>query len=120
VSAVAVGSVDLNDSISSFSDTGPDCDLLAPGNLVAAPTLLVGGSPYYVYAVGTSFSSPMVAAAAADLKQLNPSASVDDILITLQNTGVSVHDSQNGHTFKRLDLFSAIATVENYLRRHRG
>jgi type VI secretion system secreted protein VgrG len=119
VSAVAVGSVDLDDSISSFSDTGPDCDLLAPGNLVAAPTLLVGGSPYYVYAVGTSFSSPMAAGAAADLKQLNPSASVDDILETLQDSGVSIYDSQNGDTFKRLDLFSAIATVEDYLRRRR-
>lgn len=120
VSAVAVGSID-NDgtTISSFSDTGPDCDLLAPGDEVAAPTLLVGGSPYYVYAIGTSFSSPIAAAAAADLKQISPTATVDDLLQTLQNTGNSIYDSQNGDTFKSLNLYNAIATTVNYLKQHR-
>jgi subtilisin family serine protease len=120
VSAVAVGSIDLDGAISSFSDTGPDCDILAPGNLVAAPTLLVGGSPFYVYAVGTSFSSPMIAAAAADLKQISPNATPDQILATLKSTGTTVHDSQNGLNFKSLNLFNAIGTTLSYLRRHGG
>lgn len=119
VSAIAVGSVNVNNTVSSFSDTGADLDLLAPGSNVAVPYVGETGGHVTLLASGTSFSSPIAAGAATLLKQISPSASVDDILVTLQNTGTQVTDSRNGFTFSSVNIDNAVSVTEAYLRRHR-
>jgi Subtilase family len=62
---LTVGASDEDDRIADFSSTSPYMDMSAPGVwiLVAEPTFNVSFG--YIHASGTSFSSPMVAAAAA-------------------------------------------------------
>jgi hypothetical protein len=117
--AVAVGSVDLNGQISDFSDTGPDMDLLAPGNQVIAPSLdPTTQTQNIIYASGTSFSSPITAAASMLLKQISPRATVDDLVTTLQNTGTPTTDPDTGATYQAVNVFSAVSVTERYLARH--
>ena len=121
VSAVSVGSINLDGSISSFSDTGPSLDLLAPGDQVIAPALdPQNNTQVFVYASGTSFSSPIAAGASMLLKQISPNASVDDIVTTLQNTGKSTTEADSGLSFSTIDLFNAVSVTANYVRRHGG
>jgi subtilisin family serine protease len=119
VSAIAVGSTDVNGSVSSFSDTGADLDLLAPGHNVAVPYIGETGGHVVLLASGTSFSSPIAAGAAVLLKQISPTATVDDILVTLQNSGESTRDPRNGLSFANVNVFSAVSITEAYLRRRR-
>lgn len=121
VSAVAVGSVDLNGQISDFSDTGPDMDLLAPGNQVVAPSLNPSTQQQnVVYASGTSFSSPITAASSMLLKQISPSATVNDLVATLKNTGTATTDPDTGATYKAVNVFSAVSITERYLAHRRA
>src|SRR5206468_9006720 len=60
---------DSNDAIASFSNTGNNIDVSAPGvNIV---TTIRGGG--YGYATGTSASAPLVAGVAALMISVNPS-----------------------------------------------
>jgi subtilisin family serine protease len=69
---LTVGATDEDDSIADFSSTSPYMDMAAPGVwiLVAEPTFNVAFG--YVHASGTSFSSPMVAGAAAWVWTVRP------------------------------------------------
>jgi subtilisin family serine protease len=116
---IAVSSVDVNDKISVFSDTGYSLDLLAPGEAVVAPTLDSNGNPIYAALSGTSFASPIVAGAAALIKMANPAFSTQQILATMENTGVSDTDAESGLSFERLDLFGAVSYTVRAARRAR-
>jgi hypothetical protein len=69
---LTVGATDEDDRIADFSSTSPYMDMAAPGVwiLVAEPTFNVSFG--YVHASGTSFSSPMVAGAAAWVWTVRP------------------------------------------------
>ncbi|MBN8868169.1 MAG: S8 family serine peptidase [Solirubrobacterales bacterium] len=73
---LSVGAVDDKSVIASFSTRNSAVDLVAPGQGVLAPVVKLGasGSPDYSWeeVKGTSFSAPMVAAAAAWVKQARP------------------------------------------------
>ncbi len=74
-----VSATDLNDVLASWSNTGNNIDLAAPG--VSILTTVRGGS--YGWAGGTSVSAPIVAGAAALVMSANatlPGAQVGDIL----------------------------------------
>ena len=57
---------------------------------------------------GTSFAAPKVAGIYANLKSVNPQASIDDITNVLKNTGKSI----NGFSGKLIDLPSAISEIK--------
>lgn len=65
---VAVGSVDATGQRATFSDYGPQLDLMAPG--VGLTTVTTGGNMSFS---GTSASAPLVAGAIASLLSSNPS-----------------------------------------------
>ena len=76
---LAVGSVSLTGSRSTFSNHGPWVDVAAPGENVYSTTPTAGSadflSPNYDSGDGTSFSTPLVAGEAALLLSLAPSSS---------------------------------------------
>ena len=66
---ITVSATDSNDAVASFSNTGNNIDVSAPGvNIV---TTIRGGG--YGYATGTSASAPLVAGVAALMISVNPS-----------------------------------------------
>ncbi len=76
---ITVSATDSNDAVASFSNTGNNVDLSAPGvNIV---TTIRGGG--YGYATGTSASAPLVAGVAGLILSVNPgltATQVQDIL----------------------------------------
>jgi bacillopeptidase F len=87
--AIAVGAVDEQDALASFSSRGPSPldgavkpDVVAPGVLI--PTAVPGGS--YFPVTGTSFAAPQVAGIAALLLQANPSFTPRDVADLLRAT----------------------------------
>jgi subtilisin family serine protease len=108
---ISVGSVTASDQVSAFSDSGPDLDLLAPGQDVPLIYLDHAGNEIYLPGSGTSFSSPFAAGAAALIHQVTPSLSPSEIRDLLQQTGDNVIDSRSGVTYKRLNLYNALSAV---------
>ncbi|GAA5336600.1 S8 family serine peptidase [Thermus antranikianii] len=105
---IAVGSVDTNLSKSTFSNCGPELDLVAPGRGI----LVLFPDNGFGTASGTSFASPMVAGVAAlyigkyhQVKGAWPSADqVYQCLIgTAQDLGPSGHDTGYGFGLVRAD-----------------
>jgi subtilisin family serine protease len=108
---ISVGSVTLWDQVSPFSDSGPDLDLLAPGQDVPLIYLDHAANEIYLPGSGTSFSSPFAAGAAALIHQVTPSLTPAAIRDLLQQTGDNVTDARNGVTYKRLNLYNALSAV---------
>jgi hypothetical protein len=88
-SAISVSATDDGDRIASFSNAAAFLSLWAPGVSIRAPFF---GSSGFTNASGTSMATPHVAGAWATLRQGAPSASIDEILTALQNTGVAIPD----------------------------
>lgn len=95
------------DAVTCYSNSYSSLSLLAPGSLINAP-IPNGG---YGNWSGTSMATPHVAGAWAVLKEKSPTASVDSLLTTLQNTGKSVVDTRNGITKLRIDVLAAINSL---------
>jgi len=102
-SVVSVGSTTKSDVVSSFSNSANYLDLLAPGELILSSA--IGG---YAIGVGTSMSAAHVTGSWAILKSGDPGATVDDVLNSLKNTGVSITDTRNGLTFPRIQVDDAL------------
>jgi subtilisin len=92
-SAITVGSTDKSDVISSFSNSSPLVELLAPGTSINSS---VPGGGFAVLS-GTSMATPHVAGAWAVMKGISPGASVDTVLSALQMTGKPVTDTRPGN-----------------------
>ncbi|MGQ0790932.1 MAG: S8 family peptidase, partial [Nitrosopumilaceae archaeon] len=102
-SVVSVGSTTKTDSISSFSNIASFLDLLAPGSAI---TSSIPGNNFAEIS-GTSMATPHVAGAWAVLKSAKPTATVDEVLDSLQSTGKPV--SRNGVLFfPRIKVDSAV------------
>ena len=92
------------DKVACYSNSSPALSLLAPGSPVNSAV------PDKQYAVhhGTSAAAAHVAGAFAMLRQKKPDATVEDMLDTLQITGVTVADYRNGREKKRIDAKAAL------------
>ena len=116
--AVSVGSTDdgscrnssctTQDSVSSFSNSSPLLDLLAPGKWITASVPHKGE---FQTMSGTSMSAPHVTGAWAVLKSKVPNASVEQVLSSLTGTGKPIVDLRNGLSIPRIQVDAALDTL---------
>jgi subtilisin family serine protease len=109
---LTVGSTNANDDVSSFSTTGTDVDLVAPGDAVtAAVPLWRNASGYAGGLQGTSFAAPLVSAAAAWVWTARPDLTVTQLGEVLRHSahdlGPPGFDARSG--WGLLDIPSALA-----------
>ena len=109
---IVVGSVDLNNQISSFSNRAgvtKDHYLVAPGESIRTAGLN-GGQNYYT---GTSFAAPIVAGAMALMIQKWPNLKGKDVaqilFDTAQDLGAVGVDDIYGHGL--IDLYAAFSPI---------
>lgn len=79
---ISVGATDENDALAGYSNFGPSVDLVAPGSSVLSLDL----QNSYRNWSGTSFSAPLVSAAAALLLSNQPDLDVDAVRAKLVNS----------------------------------
>jgi subtilisin len=116
---ITVGASDNDDVVAEFSNSGPILDLLAPGVEIGS-AVPPGTNPddettIYAATSGTSMAAPHVAGAWAVLKQVAPEASVDEILMALQTSGVLITDNRNGLVQPRIQVDAAVAALQGGL-----
>ena len=103
---ISVGSVDgigsgtTPEAVSGFSNSSSQLDLLAPGRGIHTS---VPGDGFDSFN-GTSLAAPHVSGAWALLKSKAPSATVEELLSALSQTGVPVTDSRNGLIRPRIQV----------------
>ena len=105
---ISVGSTTKSDAISSFSNHANIVDLMAPGSSI---TTSYDNSDGFSAVNGTSFSTPTVAGAWAVLAEADPSATVDQILQALKNTGESITGRSGISAIPRIQIDEAISEL---------
>jgi len=101
-SVIAVAASDSNDARATFSSTGPDVELIAPG--VSILSTIPGDG--YAYYSGTSMASPHVAGVAALVLAANSDLSNADVRSILQQTAenLGLKQEHQGYGLVRADL----------------
>ncbi len=115
---IAVGATNSSNTLASFSSYGSQLDLVAPGvNLCS--TVWTNSSPTGLNACGlngTSFSSPLVAGAAAILLSQNPTLTPAQISASLTGTATKLSVMNNAnftnlYGYGHLNTFTALNDV---------
>ena len=87
--SVSVGAVTEFGKITPYSNIGEDLTFLAPSGLTAAT---ISENGVYEIFSGTSGAAPVVGALIAIGRQINPDATVDELIATARSTGRSIDD----------------------------
>jgi hypothetical protein len=102
---IAVGATNQQNNRAQFSNTGPEIDLMAPGENI--PTTNLGGG--YTNASGTSFAAPHVSGLAALILELHPNLTYNQVKTILETTADSSigpnegFDNETGYGLIRAD-----------------
>jgi subtilisin len=112
---IAVGATDVNDKLATFSSTGSEVDVVAPGVRILSDYKDV--SPYdgrncdTLYMDGTSMACPHVAGTAALLLKANPSLTPAQVQEILKETAVDLGTPgfDNYYGYGRIDAAKAVA-----------
>ena len=102
-----VGATDQNDARASFSNTGPEVDISAPGVYIGSST---SGTADYHVMDGTSMAAPHVTGVAGLIKTLNPTFTASQIAARLTGTAVDLGAAgkDDGFGYGRLDAAAAV------------
>jgi subtilisin family serine protease len=107
---LTVGASDEQDQVTSFSTAGPAIDLVAPGNNILVAVPLSRNPAGYEVDSGTSFSAPIVTAAAAWVWTMRPTLDVGQLFQVMRRSahdiGAPGRDNQSG--FGLLNIPSAL------------
>ncbi|MBK7141431.1 MAG: S8 family serine peptidase [bacterium] len=109
---LSVASLDSNDMKSEFSNYNNKVDIAAPGRQIYAPFL----DSAYAWWDGTSFAAPFVAATAALVYSVNPTATWQDVRDALLLTAVDIDGVNPLYAGKlgagRIDPLAAVAYAQ--------
>ena len=105
---LTVGATDQNDAVAPFSTQSPFVDLAAPGVDIPVATALDNS---YGVGSGTSFASPMVAAAAAWLWTVRPTLDASQVAEILRRSArdIAAPGYDDGSGYGILDMTAALA-----------
>ncbi len=108
-SVIAVGSIDENNKLSSFSDYGREQEIVAPGENILST--YPGGS--YKSLSGTSASTPQVSGVAALILSMNPDLSNRDIRKILQQSAddLGIEGKDPVYGYGKLNASGAVSLV---------
>ena len=108
---LTVGATDETNTVAFFSSQSSDVDLVAPGRHIPVAEPVSDDPSGYIVASGTSFSSPMVAAAAAWVWTVHPTLDntqlFDTMRFSARDLGPKGRDRASG--FGMLDIPAALA-----------
>jgi hypothetical protein len=113
---ISVSAVDSTNLIADFSTRNPQVDLTAPGVKIYSPAIQNGtagtNAPTWINQSGTSFSAPMVAAAATWLNQARPNLDARQIgrLLTASATDLGEPGRDPLYGEGMLNIGSALST----------
>ncbi|GAB4385319.1 MAG: hypothetical protein Kow0022_10770 [Phycisphaerales bacterium] len=97
---IAVGATDNNDELASFTSTGPELTLCAPGRDIYSLWDTNSMPDTYDFKSGTSFAAPHVAGVAALVRSINPTLSAPDVrrvlAVTCDDIGLPGRDPITG------------------------
>lgn len=125
-SVVAVAALDKNNQRASFSSTGSDVEIAAPGVAILStwkdgtnsagpqPFSFAGyASEYFIEANGTSMASPHVAGVAALLMASNPSYTAEDVRNKMNGTALDLGETGRDklYGYGLVDASSALGLV---------
>ncbi|MCQ8130272.1 S8 family peptidase [Methylomonas rivi] len=102
--SICTDSTTSANKITCFSNSAAYLSLLAPGAKITAAGYTMGG---------TSQAAPHVAAAVAILRGARPSETITASLNRLTSTGLPITDTRNNLTFPRIDVLTALGSVNN-------
>ncbi len=114
---IAVGATDNRDLLASFTTTGPQMSVVAPGVSVYSciDDIFNGGLNSYTYFDGTSMACPHVAGVACLVRAANPALSSDEVRQIIESTaddkGAPGWDQQYG--YGRVNAFAAVDLAYN-------
>ena len=118
---VAVSATDHNDNFASYSNSGPEVNVAAPGGYGASDSRSIYstlpdysttgyGSTNYGYSYGTSMAAPMVAGTAALMLSIEPFLSPNEVRDLLESEATDVNgggfDNELGHG--RINALNAV------------
>lgn len=99
---IVAGSIDIYGNRSSFSNYGPELDVVAPGENVYS--LFPGNS--IIMNSGTSFSAPQVSGLAAMILSKYPDSSPSDVKYRIFKTASKIKSNKYKYTYRYSDSFS--------------
>jgi subtilisin family serine protease len=107
---IAVGATNNVDERASFSNCGPELDVVAPGKRVWSLNNGIG----YKYLDGTSMATPHVSGTVNLMKTLDPGLTPDEIKGVLQATTVDIGDPgfDNETGYGRINTHAALLEVQ--------
>ncbi|HEB60809.1 MAG TPA: hypothetical protein ENJ06_03190, partial [Phycisphaeraceae bacterium] len=114
---IAVGATDNRDNLASFTTTGPEMSVTAPGVDVYSciDDIFNGGLNSYTYMSGTSMACPHVAGLACLVWSADPSLTNDEVRSIIESTaddkGTPGWDQQFG--YGRINAYAAVDAVYN-------
>ncbi len=107
--AVSVGATDVDDQVGSYSNSASSLHLFAPGSAITSSVPKRGYAP----ANGTSMAAPHVSGAWALMKQVKPTATIEEILAAFTSTGKAVTDGKCGSVTKaRINVNDAYKSID--------